>query len=242
MEVRPIAKWTWIAGACSLSLTWGSFFIVGPLNLILWISVLVLLLWRAPRLAKWFVAGSPYVLVPALGTVLGAMTYFTGTARLASVGLPGAEFYNLDPVYRVYRSSSGCIVTGSEAFWQLPNNLVVQGLVRVLGPMRGAHTGKYPTRDEATAAIEVGSVEVSVDDLAKGVSIPPAHNVRLSSATIEALRRSPRIGSTEGTYRAAVLDGVLVLKTVSALDALEQIVMVLPEKQEVIARYVAYRR
>jgi hypothetical protein len=91
---------------------------------------------------------SPFVLIPVFSFSSGMVGYFTGNAHLRYYGLPGAEFFNLHPELRCYKSTSGCIVNGSEIFTQTPNNAAIRMFAGYFGPMKGTYQGPYPLRDE----------------------------------------------------------------------------------------------
>jgi len=88
-------------------------------------------------------------LVAALSFMEGVTGYLNGTAVLWGVGYPGRDYWNLDPQYRVYRQTSGCMVHGTEILTHVPNNLAITMLTDVFGPMRGTYHGPYPSREEA---------------------------------------------------------------------------------------------
>jgi hypothetical protein len=84
----------------------------------------------------------------------GVAGYLNGTATLRGAGYPGPEYHNLDPEYRVYRRTSGCLVTGTEILTHIPNNVAIALLTKVFGPMRGTFDGPYPSRAEAKTALQ----------------------------------------------------------------------------------------
>ena len=95
----------------------------------------------------------------------GVIDYGNGNARLREVGLPGTiTFYNLDPVVRCGRSTSGCFVSGSEWITQMPYNGAVRFMTACFGWMPNAYRGPYPTEDDARKSIANGTT-VSVMDL-----------------------------------------------------------------------------
>lgn len=145
----------WAVFGVGLFVAWATAFSFLPLGCFVWLPAIGYLLWRRRRrLALVLFALSPIALLSTLSLTLGLVGYFTGHGRLQTFGMPSQEFYNLDREYRCYWSTSGCIVTGIEPFLQTPNNLVLRGLIRGFGPMRGAYTGAYPTREEAQAALQ----------------------------------------------------------------------------------------
>src|SRR5687767_6714837 len=50
----------------------------------------------------------------SLGLAVGVIGYFTGTAALRGMGLPGLGYYNLDPELRCERATGGCFTNGGE--------------------------------------------------------------------------------------------------------------------------------
>lgn len=74
----------------------------------------------------------------------GVATYLRGTAELWTVGHPGAEFWNLDPEYRVRWNTSGCMLADTELLTHLPNNLAVRWMVDPLRTDGGCLTGPLP--------------------------------------------------------------------------------------------------
>ena len=96
---------------------------------------------------------SPFVLVPALFFGWGILRYVAGSAVVMTYGMPGLEFDNLDPELRCHRSTSGCVVDGSEGFRHWPNNAAVLLMTRIFGTMPGAYRGAYPTRSEVAALL-----------------------------------------------------------------------------------------
>lgn len=127
---------------------------------------------------------SPLVVVPSFSLMAGSWGYVAGNGRIMTYGLPGGEFYNLDPTYRCYRSSSGCIVNGSEFLSQSPNNIAIQVLTTLFGPMRGAYVGPYPAREEAIRSAAESKLRFLPGEFprhAVGLGLPPAR--------IEAIQR-----------------------------------------------------
>lgn len=86
-----------------------------------------------------------FLLIPLTSFLCGLLFYFSGTARLQGVGLPGRQANNLHPELRCYSRSSGCDVFGGEPFYQEPYNLALDLMIKTIGPMRGAYTEPYPS-------------------------------------------------------------------------------------------------
>lgn len=242
MKDRILPTLLILAAAASFLLTWLSFFNAGLLSLIPWLPGFGLVLARSRKLAPWFALASPFIAAPVLNALLGGAGYFLGTARFQTVGMPGPEFNDLDPDYRVRWSTSGCLVNGAELLYQTPHNVVVMALVRSFGPMRGVYDGPYPTREEARAAIEVFGALASREELAGGVLVSPGRRVQLTAEVLERLE-DPRlrtgIAEPTDTWRAVVLDELLVLERVDGPESGAALVLVTLGRQEVIARYVS---
>ena len=77
-----------------------------------------------------------------------------GTARLKSVGLPNEAFYNLDPEYRVWNQTSGCMILGHEMITHPANNIAVKFWTRLLGFQKNVYTGIYPDRETAKTLLD----------------------------------------------------------------------------------------
>ncbi len=74
------------------------------------IASLGLLIWAAIRHRSSALPVAllcPFAFVPILSFLTGAVSYLHGSATFRHHGLPGIEFYNLDPQVRCFRSSSG---------------------------------------------------------------------------------------------------------------------------------------
>lgn len=110
-----------------------------------------------------FVALSPLMVAFAWG----AVDYAFGLAHLRGMGLPGTESHNLDRELRCPRCTGGCLVTGHEWVWIKPYNLAIRAMTACFGYVRDAYTGPYPTKAEATAALE-DATEIPLADLRAG--------------------------------------------------------------------------
>ena len=73
------------------------------------------------------------------------------------MGLPGNEFFNLDPATRCFRSTGGCIVNGDEWMTQFPHNAGLRFMTTLFGAPRGTYHGPYPTKEEAMLVTETVS-------------------------------------------------------------------------------------
>jgi hypothetical protein len=172
--VKARASWAIVAG--TVVVAWLSAFIGGVCFLAV-PAFLVVLVWLIRR-RRWRPLVALLVTSPfAFAAVFAAVTYARGSARLLTVGLPGPDFYNVNPSTRYQSSSSGCIVDGSEWVLQLPNNLTLLALRAVLGPMPGAYDGPYPTDDEITGALRSAAplnwAELERDNVSVGGGLVP---------------------------------------------------------------------
>ncbi|WP_275826133.1 hypothetical protein [Paraflavitalea sp. CAU 1676] len=142
------------------------FFFSIPFGLLIWIGALICLFIKKSKLKWYLLLISSWTLIPVWSFVSGTRDYFQGNAAIETFGLPGREFYNLDPDLRVWNSTSGCIVMGFEPFTQIPNNLAVRFWTSLLGIQKGAYTGAYPTKEQAKEMVSNGeqaSVSKQVD-------------------------------------------------------------------------------
>jgi hypothetical protein len=133
------------------------FLVATPLILIL---VLRLIYTRRWSILAIVTLTSPFTIASGAAGV----SYIRGTASLRTVGYPDIELRNVDPKTRLQTVSSGCLVSGGEAIWNVPNNLTLRLLVAVFGGMRGTFEGPYPNDQQARAAVEIAG-ELSWEDL-----------------------------------------------------------------------------
>lgn len=153
-QKRTIKTVSWIA-VLSSWLTFPIFFIM-PFSLLFWIAALIYLFFNKSNY-KWFLLlASTWTIAPVWSSVVACMQYAQGRAVIKSFGLPGKEFFNLDPDLRAWNQTSGCIVTGFEPFTQLPNNLTVRFLTSLFGVQKNAYKGVYPTKQQAKDLISKG--------------------------------------------------------------------------------------
>lgn len=178
----------WGLAVLALGVMWLTIFIAWPIGMLIATPVILLLLRQRRRLGLLCLLGSPYVVLTGLSLLLGVVSYFGGAAQLRTIGMPSREFHNLDERWRVYRSTSGCIVDGSEIFTHEPNNAVVKLLVSVLGPMRGAYTGPYPQHPEVAARLR-DAAAVPRAALQSGTVALAEKTVRLEPPTVAELAR-----------------------------------------------------
>lgn len=123
--------------------------------------------WSHPRRRRLLPAvclGSPFVAVPLLSAAAAVVGYATGTAEV--VLARGERYVGLDPVTRCGQRSGPYF--GNEPISATTHDLVLRGLIRLLGPMPGAYDGPLPTGPEALALLagpsaRIGCVE-QLDD------------------------------------------------------------------------------
>lgn len=113
------------------------------------------------------VLASPLVVLPVFSLARGIVGYATGTGVLLVCGFPNMESTNLDPKLRCFRTSSGCRINCSEFLTQTPNNLAMELLTRVFGPMPGAYRGPYPNFDEALRTLQTSSLRFPPSELSR---------------------------------------------------------------------------
>jgi len=119
--------------------------------LLFWILgvVVVLVGWfMLKKRRKYLLLLSPLFIVPLMSFASGFWGYFDGSAKFRYVGLASMEFFNLDREYRVYKSTSGCLVDGGEFLENLPNNLILTFMIKNFGHIQGAYLGAYPNKEE----------------------------------------------------------------------------------------------
>jgi hypothetical protein len=199
-----------IALVVGLALAWVTVALFWPLGGVVWLASAVYLVIRRRRWAAISLALSPYVALSMMSLFLGFFGYVNGTARFRYFGLPGCEFSNLDSDYRVYRSSSGCIVDGSEIFTQTPNNFAIRTLVRAFGPMRGVYTGPYPDKDEAANAISNSPIRLKRSEVARPDLAIAGARVHLAPAAIDDLKPDLETADDD-EIRAAIFRGACLL-------------------------------
>lgn len=187
------------ATTLTLLFSWGSFlfpflWIVGFL---IWLPMLLWLFVRARRyVTLLFFILSPCVAIPIFSFTWGVVGYFRSTAVLRASGYPGPEFYNLDPKKRLYRSTSGCIVTGIELFTHIPNNVAVNGLVHLFGPMKNSYVGAYPTRKTVWTLMR-GAQTLHLKSIQEKLQVPleKGKKITLPSHSLSRLGIYSRVGS-----------------------------------------------
>jgi len=169
-------KWSWRWLVVWILLIWIGAFFFGPVVIVLLIAFLAYLLSGLPRPALLLVACSP-----ALPMFLfGVVTYWTGNAVIMSMGLPETEFHNLSRLSRAPKQTGGCLVHGGEFVLLLPNNLGIQAMGVIFGPMPGSYDGPYPTREEAFVVLATGQNIRRRDIMANRIPLPTGE-VRLDA-------------------------------------------------------------
>ncbi|HCN10280.1 MAG TPA: hypothetical protein DIT01_20315 [Lentisphaeria bacterium] len=159
-----------------IPLSWVTVIVAWPVALIVTAAAVVKSLSMSYRCAALSLIVSPFFVLPVYSLASGTIGYFCGTARLRSYGLPGPEFWNLDREARCHRSTSGCIVTGTEVLTHTPNNAAIRTLVRAFGPTPGTFHGAYPTKRDvsellAKSARQIGVSELQQDPRQIGLSV-----------------------------------------------------------------------
>lgn len=202
LKPRPWRFPIWLAAVAALVCMWLTMFILWPIGAVLGALLIVFLFRRRRRLAIVCLLLSPYLVLSALSVLGGIVGYSLGTAHLRLFGMPHREFYNLDERWRVYRSTSGCIVDGSEIFTHEPNNAVIKLLVTVLGPMRGAYAGPYPSKAEVAAQLS-GATAVPRQSLSAGAVVVAGQSVKLEAETVTELGRRIPAGELSGVFFGA---------------------------------------
>ncbi|MBL8826734.1 MAG: hypothetical protein JNM18_07080 [Planctomycetaceae bacterium] len=81
------------------------------------------------------------------------LDYQTGDVHLRYSGLPGTEFFNIDPVYRCENVTYGCVVSGNEWVYQDPYNAAARFLITQFGFAKGSYLGPYPTEADVHSAL-----------------------------------------------------------------------------------------
>jgi hypothetical protein len=127
-----------------------------PVVFLFWIVVLIYFFVKRTRLKWYLLLCCSWTLVSLMSFMIGSKNYFQGYASIKTYGLPGPEFYNLNPDLRTWNTSSGCIVYGHESFTQEPNNLAVKLWTSLFGFQPGVYEGVYPTREQAKELIKKG--------------------------------------------------------------------------------------
>ena len=179
-----------------------AFFMFWPVSVVISIILVVVAFFqKRKRLAWTLLLSSPIIFIPISSLIGGTLGYFNGSAEIRGHGLWEGERHNLHPVYRCFKRSSGCCVSGSEVFFEAPNNYTIHYLTQWFGPMSGSYQGPYPSKLEAFKILqekgttihstqlllgefEVGSVSVkipreSIDDCIWPLNISDRDQLKL---------------------------------------------------------------
>ncbi len=233
---REIINWGLFTGALILSWVTMFFFFTIPIGLIIWTILLVILFVRRSNL-KWFlILLSGWTVISTFSFVRGTKDYFHGTASFIGVGLPGPESHNLDKDYRVWQSSSGCIVVGFEVFTHTPRNFAIQLCTKLFGYQRNVYTGVYPDRNETTSILKEKCDTISFER--KGYNfIFSLENV---SYTLKETRRfDNKDFDSSSTARAVIVnDELIIFRPITVLKDRPSITLLADKKNgKVFARY-----
>ncbi len=137
--------------------TWLLYWLLWPAGLAPW-GWALLRASRRRRRAAWAAAllASPFVVLPACSAGVAVGGYFTGTAFLTRQDLDRKRVTPVfDPALRCnVHYEMFPVSPGPELFSTEVHELVLRGLIRLLGPMPGAYTGPIPTSVEAHALLQ----------------------------------------------------------------------------------------
>lgn len=161
---------------------------------------------------SWTALGALLLLNPiAMIFWLGIASYIGGEPHLTGVGLPGPEYYNIDRNTRCFKRSGGCVVTGNEWLFILPNNAAVRLMAFVFGPPRKSYDGPYPAREEAISLTDSAPL-ISVDEFDDGNVVLDGNVIMLDADLTQQLLGfyysfAKITGDTSGTtVRAALFE------------------------------------
>jgi len=145
------------------------------------------------RVLKAVLLTSPLITVPLRAVTSTTVAYFAGTATIArgSRGKPGSESANLHPIYRALVSGGECDPDVSATVVSEIRRGTFIALFNALGPMRGAYTGPYPSRDRALAVVQTSGFEVGVDAWDSGDLRLGDRSIRVSARWRDSLGRGP---------------------------------------------------
>ncbi len=209
------------------------FFFTIPFGFLYWLVVLIILVYRKSNYKWYLLCFSAWTIIPLFSFFSGAKDYFSGEGTLKNIGMPSAEFYNLDKEYRVYNSTSGCIVLGIEFLTQTPNNWAVQLCTKVWGYQKGVHSGFYPDKKLAEHIVDSIGIVTSFIQSENLISfIFSDTNYQLLD---EGYRGSINIDSCTKA-NVAIVDEVLIFKPI--ISGEENVVYLAERKNgNIFARY-----
>jgi hypothetical protein len=134
-----------------------------------WLGTLVApLVW--PGRWRWRAAAillTPLALVLG-GFASGVLRYAVGTGAIEGMGLPGAEYWNLDRTTRAPKWNGGCLVLGTEFLTLVPNNAGMHFMGSLFGRMPSAYDGPYPDPTQAAALLATPTDYVDADGFRRG--------------------------------------------------------------------------
>jgi hypothetical protein len=137
--------------------------IAGPLSY----AIFPLLLWALNRSLKERnrVLTAILLLTNPLSLIAmkAAADYARGAPSLRSMGLPDAEFSNIDRKTRCFRTTGGCLVNGDEWVVEAPHNLTLHLLCSILGPPSKSYDGPYPDKETALRIVSAAPLQKAED-------------------------------------------------------------------------------
>ena len=155
-----------LVAVVALVASWSLFFVLWPLTVLFSLGAAIFfgLRGRRPGAALVLLA-SPLCILPAVSLIGGTFSYFHGGARLMTYGMPRESGLLIDPATGLPWTSSGCVVNGSEPFYQWPNNFAIRALTRLLGPGRGAFRGAVPLEADTVRRLQQAGEELAPGQL-----------------------------------------------------------------------------
>jgi hypothetical protein len=161
MHAAPLGT----AAFVGLLVAWGSCLIFVPLGLPLLAVVIAWMLLRGQRKKGLAVAlASPFIAIPVYSVGAAAFGYATGRAEILTMGLPSYEAGTPDEETGQPMRSTGCVLTGLEVLHNVPNNLTLRLLSRLLGDGTGVHSVAPSKAQRLRAAAEVWRADHSGTD------------------------------------------------------------------------------
>ncbi len=130
--------------ACiGLVVAWASCLIFVPLGIPLLTTAIVwFLLRRAPVKAAAFFMASPFALLPLCACLTATLEFATGGGEILTWGTPSYNPGTLDGETSRPRRSTGCVLTGTELLYDLPNNVTLRMLHRIFESDRLRKSGR----------------------------------------------------------------------------------------------------
>lgn len=156
----------------------------------------------------------------------GLAEWFRPHPSFHTMGLPGYEFFNLDPESRCYRRTGGCVVNGSEWTSDMPHNAGLRLMTSILGHPRESYNGLYPSKTEAVELTEK-AVETPVEIFLKDKVLADGREINLSPKTAEKLIRDfgliffeANLPEQSQRVRAQVMENRCLLVRITMLNKL----------------------